>query len=93
MAIIETVRFPVYNVNLRAGDSDFSSRSVIQRFNPCSGNSLICSRCLLTGLVPFPKNCQVMEFLEMSEPGLYQACSTAIWPLTTSISPLGISTA
>ncbi|TNN73244.1 hypothetical protein EYF80_016575 [Liparis tanakae] len=36
--------------------------------------------------------CQRTEFLEMSELGLYQACNTTIWPLTTSISPLGIST-
>lgn len=28
----------------------------------------------------------------MSELGLYQACNTTIWPLTTSISLLGIST-
>lgn len=48
---------------------------------------------LLTGLVPFPKNCHVTAFLEMSELGLYQACRTTIWPLTTSISLLGISTA
>lgn len=61
-------------------------------FNPCSGNSLIRSRCHLTGFVPFPKNCQVTEFLEMSDPGLYQACSMAIWPFTTSIWALGIST-
>lgn len=78
---------------LTMGDSDFSNRPSMLRFNPCSGNSLIRSRCFLTGLLPFVLNCQVTEFLEISELGLYQACSTAIWPLTTSISRLGISTA
>lgn len=89
----ETGRFPSYDMNLTMGDSDFSQRSSMLRFNPCSGNSLIGSRCFLTGLLPFVSNCQVTEFLEISELGLYQACSTATWPFTTSISRLGISTA
>lgn len=89
----ETGRFQSYDMNLTTGDSDFSQRSSMLRFNPCSGNSLIGSRCFLTGLLPFVSNCQVTEFLEISELGLYQACSTATWPFTTSISRLGISTA
>lgn len=47
---------------------------------------------LLTVLDSFPVKSQVTEFLEMSELGLYQAWNTTIWPLTTSSSPLGIST-
>lgn len=46
----------------------------------------------LTCLDSFPMKCQRTEFLEMSELGLYQACNTTIWPLTTSISLLGNST-
>lgn len=46
----------------------------------------------LTGLDSFPMKSQETEFLDISVVGLYQACNTTIWPLTTSISPLGIST-
>ena len=46
----------------------------------------------LTCLDSLAMKFQMTVFLWMSELGLYQACNTAIWPFTTSMSLLGIST-